>query len=467
MAEMELLEKQNQERKGFAFPPALLKVKELLANSQIRVPHYQRPYKWSAKNVNQLIDDILLHRKHTAYRLGTLVMHQEEDELNIVDGQQRSITLTLIAQAIYLHQQEELKNIDRKDQLHTYQPNLAGLKFRSRLSKQNIQQNYRLIERRIREFDAAAIDFFYHRCELVQVVIEDISEAFQFFDSQNSRGRDLEPHDLLKAFHLREMSGKATEAEKLASVASWEAIDTKELARLFRNYLFRVRHWSKGYHARYFTKNKAHTFKGVSPQLKETYPFASLHRIAHFYIDAYNQEYHRQIDQGNMVYPFQLDGVLINGKRFFEMIGHYRVLLAQVKSLSKEALLDESDTKAREIMKKLDSYHGKDRIGDKYVRNLFDCCLLYYIDKFGTADLGRAIEKFFIWAYSLRLNQQVVKLASMDNYALENQKIFKRMRESLQPSDVLNIPLPAVSNVRATKVDDIKQLFISLNYYHG
>lgn len=46
---------------------------------------------------------------------------------------------------------------------------------------------------------------------------KDISEAFQFFDSQNARGKALYPHDLLKAYHLREMAGVSEEeTEKLS-----------------------------------------------------------------------------------------------------------------------------------------------------------------------------------------------------------------------------------------------------------
>lgn len=37
------------------------------------------------------------------------------------------------------------------------------------------------------------------------ITVDRIEEAFQLFDSQNMRGRALDPHDLLKAYHLRAM----------------------------------------------------------------------------------------------------------------------------------------------------------------------------------------------------------------------------------------------------------------------
>lgn len=46
------------------------------------IPPYQRPYKWTAKNVNQLISDLLTFKHQQQYRLGTLVLHNDE----IVDG---------------------------------------------------------------------------------------------------------------------------------------------------------------------------------------------------------------------------------------------------------------------------------------------------------------------------------------------------------------------------------------------
>ena len=55
--------------------PKIIKVRELLTNGNLKIPSYQRPYKWTTKNVNQLIDDILIHKEKSEYRLGTLVIH--------------------------------------------------------------------------------------------------------------------------------------------------------------------------------------------------------------------------------------------------------------------------------------------------------------------------------------------------------------------------------------------------------
>ena len=72
---------------------------------------------------------------------------------------------------------------------------------------------------------------------MVKIVLKSESEAFQFFDSQNARGKDLEPHDLLKAFHLREMNDSES-SEKIAVVSQWEDIKSEDLAELFALYLY-------------------------------------------------------------------------------------------------------------------------------------------------------------------------------------------------------------------------------------
>lgn len=441
--------------------PQIIKVQDLFKKEGLTIPEYQRPYKWTSKNVNQLIDDIIHHQTKSAYRLGTIVFYKDEkDKLNVVDGQQRTITLLLIAIAIYSNEgrlKEAINKAKIKPQSSTW---FKALTFTNIISLNNIRDNYREIARRVEDFDVATVLFFYEKCELVQVVLQDVSEAFQFFDSQNARGKDLDPHDLLKAFHLREMADVSTEHERIQTVANWENLNTDQLKIVFANFLYRIRNWSKGYPARQFTKVDADLFKGVSPKIKEPFPYADLYRIGHFYVEGYNQDFNRNIDRNTLKYPFQIDQVVINGKRFFEMIDHYMTVLNDIKAienLSKEA---------KHIYETLETYAGHGRTGDKYVRNLFDCCLIYYWDKFGAVEMDRAVEKFFIWAYSLRLNLQNVQLASIDNYALEAPYIFKTIKEALHPSEVLNIKLPSVTKVNSTKTDELEKLFKSLNYLH-
>src|SRR5690606_31694196 len=110
------------------------------------------------------------------------------------------------------------------------------------------------------------------------------------------------------------------------------------------------------------------------------------------------------------------------------------------------------------IIDTLNSYPARTRTGDCYVRVMFDCLLIYYIDKFGHAELSRAIEKIFIWAYSLRIQMQVVQLASMDNHVLEN-NLFKLIKDATRPADFIDCSLPVVSRKKSTKTEEIEELF--------
>jgi len=439
--------------------PQIIKTQDLFAKANLTIPDYQRPYKWTSKNVNQLIDDIVHHQTKSAYRLGTIVFYQDEvKRLNVVDGQQRTITLFLIALAIHRNQ-GRLKESMTKSKVKALESQwFSHLAFKNLITLNNIRDNYREIARRVEDFDLANVLFFYEKCELVEVILQDVSEAFQFFDSQNARGKDLEPHDLLKAFHLREMAEVSTEQERMQSVANWENQNMDQLKIVFANFLYRIRNWSKGRSARQFTKNEADLFKGISPSIKEPFPFADLYRIGHFYVDGYNHDFNRNIDRNKLKYPFQIDQVIINGKRFFEMIDHYMEVLSDIKAIENKS------KEAKRIYTTLEKYEGRNRTGDKYVRNLFDCCLIYYWDKFGAVEIDRAVEKFFIWAYSLRLNMQNVQLASIDNYALEAPFVFKTIKEALHPSEVLNIKLPSLENVSSTKTKDLEKIFKEQKY---
>lgn len=434
----------------------------------LSIPDYQRPYKWTEKNINQLFEDIDTHKKKRAYRLGTLVFHESDEKLNIVDGQQRTISLMLAVRALINERMDEkskdpITRKDLRDALAILDKKMFEPSFESLISITNLHKNYLVISRIISRpnFNEDLIDFLLHKCEVVYFILSDISEAFQFFDSQNARGRDLEPHDLLKAFHLREFSEK-DEQFKSKVVSEWEKMDSDKLAKLFSNYLFRIRSWSRGSSARFFGKEQIWLFKGVNLDRIQLYPYVKQLRIAHHFVDAYNQDYQRKIDNNYLDFPFHLDQIIINGRRFFEMIGHYQKSINDMQMYIDQKLTED---RARKIFETINSYEGRNRTGDRFVRSLFDSLLITYIDKFGMTELSRAIEKIFIWAWRLRLEMQVLQLATMDNYVLEN-NMFLLIKEATVPEDFLVVEFPIMidEKVKATKVKPIKDLFRELRY---
>lgn len=464
----------------------VISIQKLLSIRQLAIPGYQRPYRWGNKNIADLFTDLSSHRDKTAYRLGSVVFHhrieEKESWLDIVDGQQRTLTLMLTVKALTEIRLHRLERKDLVEQLTRLKPAVDAFmvrqRFASRDSQANLRRNYlellRLVDRT--EFSEELIDFMLNRCEVVTFVLDEVSEAFQFFDSQNARGKDLAPHDLLKAFHLREFSAEESEL-KAEAVAHWERLPSNQLATLFANYLFRVRQWAEGKSARFFGKGEVDLFKGINISQIEHFPYVGSLQITHHFVDDYNSQYQRKIDGQRLRFPFHLDQIIINGRRFFEMAEHYQKQVAAI--INKEHTVDkvqpvtllneQLEARASKILYVLNSYARRNRTGDRYVRAMFDCALIFYIDKFGNQGLSLAIERCFIWAYSCRISQQVVQLATVDNYVLNN-NLLRAIRDARHPKDIYSFPLRTLGsqenkNNRNGTEDELIALFREMKYY--
>ena len=154
----------------------------------------------------------------------------------------------------------------------------------------NIANNYNALFRRVglksensdlavehqREMERLK-DYIENRCELIVVITTDVSEAFQFFDSQNARGKALYPHDLLKAFHLREIND-ISEDEIGRIVKDWEQVSQRSLADFFGNYLYRIKEWVAGNRANVLNEHNIHMFKGIMRSART--PYAQFYKSA-------------------------------------------------------------------------------------------------------------------------------------------------------------------------------------------
>jgi hypothetical protein len=447
-----------------------------ISDINLVMPNYQRPYKWTAKKAIQLLDDIVdaKNENKETYRLGTLILHQDQNKskeiYNIVDGQQRIITFTLLLKAINTD-----LNIEFLEQPLTGNPH----------NIRNIPNNYLALERRVSKFSdsrekSELCDYIKKNCELIVVITDDISEAFQFFDSQNARGKKLYPHDLLKAYHLREMNDlDVIETEKI--VKNWEDLDQKELSALFSDYLYRVKEWTKGNKAWILSEHNIHKFKGITRQ--DNFPYAQFYKGAFAYADMLNHSSMPFVSGIRELKPFQLDTPIVAGKPFFDYARHYFEILKDIKNNDKYEGYFINDNK---IVKTLDLRTYKNGVGNLITRLLFDTAILLYVDRFcperpAKIDL-EMLEQFvvfaFVWAYSLRAQYSNLSWQSAQNYIIGNDvknsfNIYKTITESDSPVSLLSTlsdrvnPL-SFNDIKAKKdnVDEQRDDSVYKNYLH-
>ncbi|RVU30538.1 DUF262 domain-containing protein [Neptunomonas marina] len=422
----------------------ILSVKSLFSRA-LTIPEYQRPYKWQEQHVNQLLDDLIYHQNKNTYRLGTVVLHQHSthnDERHVVDGQQRLVTLAIICHLLKVEE---------------FAPTFLNQMFSASITQQNVKHNAAVINSRLASNDtnrAALKEFIWEKCQFVCVTLHDLSEAFQFFDSQNSRGKALEPHDLLKAYHLREIPDSA-EAIKLKCVEDWEAdiSPSKEgilpLHNIMADYLFRIRQWSIGESGIKFDKEKIDVFKGVNID-SVTYPWAESLKATDCMVAHYNAEISRRWDRAQRKYPFQLTQPMINGQRFFEYVQHYIHLWTDLFITPHPQLED--------ILNQItgpNAYAGHYRVGDHYIKNLFFCAVMFYYDKFADAELAKAAQLCLRWAYKERIEKQRISLASADNLATDTNSLFRRIQRAQHPHEVLSAYIEPPHRFDASKMEKL------------
>ena len=412
----------------------IMSICELLSMQNLNIPNYQRPYKWSAKNISNLLEDINIAIENAEkygkfkYRIGTIILHndKEKNQLNIVDGQQRTISLTLLGLF--------LGNISSKD------CSILKIKFDNKITESNIYYNYAFIRdwfsNRGDDYKEKVCDAMTNILEVVVLRVNELSEAFQLFDSQNARGKALYPHDLLKAYHLRAMKGMPDEMRK--AVEKWEAIDADKIGKLFGWYLFPISNWSKKLKTRPFTTKEIELYKGIPENTNYTYAKRAKKAIPYFQITE----------------PF------CEGQDFFKMTQHYLEMLKNIRS---EISSNPKFSNLKKVLEKENKGAGYE-----YTKNLFWCALMCYFDRFHNFE-EKAVKKLFTWAFMLRIDMERLGYDSINKYAIMEDKktiysnsipLFFKITQSRLHSEIDNIPINI--NIKKEKWKDLYNDLIDL-----
>ena len=199
------------------------KIQALFENKQTYIiPMYQRNYAWGEEEIDQLILDIQDYQKENKkYYIGTLVVFEHSNgKYEIIDGQQRFTTLTLLAICLKRLSKEEKIVLDmswfnqfnldfesRPKSSLTFQALLRGDQLqhlRSSTYNADIIQGFELlqsaIQKIIKQGDLNSFcKYLFENVIITQVLVPKDTDLNHYFEVMNSRGEQLEKHEILKA----------------------------------------------------------------------------------------------------------------------------------------------------------------------------------------------------------------------------------------------------------------------------
>ena len=207
----------------------------LLNEDSYAIPLYQRNFSWTYDEIEQLLNDVAdaYQEKRDNYYIGTLVVNEENGLFKIIDGQQRTTALNLIALV--------LKNefdCDRLEAVHLTFParkksneNIQKLFTKQKISEDDeneLTRGYRhakdalkkvLGERQLEP--QPFVDYLFNKVIIFRSILPKDLDLNLYFERFNSRGEQLEAHEILKAQMMSKFGADQEMAQKFARI--WDA----------------------------------------------------------------------------------------------------------------------------------------------------------------------------------------------------------------------------------------------------
>jgi len=398
----------------------ILNIKELF-KLNLNIPVYQRPYLWGITQVENLLKDFMeIFDKNIKqiYLIGNMIFYRNEKNLEIVDGQQRIMTLALL-----------LYNLDNS----STKSFLEEIILLNPLSKKAIYDNNNIIKNFIDRFlsdkdkKEKFLQFLYENILVTYIVAKTQDEAFIFFDSQNTRGKPLNRHDLLKAHHLRDIE---SQNNRIIYAKLWEEYKEEELKKLLEVYLTLNRNFVKGnykfdvdvyeeFKSNNFTNelnnyNQPPIFKKVyfdvsSKKLKLTLKDDVEFRIGNSLV----------IDNAEQYLPFEVLQSIGGGEQFFWYISKYIGLKKKFDTILNPDIVSIVDSLS------------------VYLREYFYAVLFLYYDKFND-DKFEEFSYLIVWIIShYRLNNYSVRYLGVRNF-IRDYNVFVKLFFSYSCDEIIH-----------------------------
>lgn len=223
----------------------------IFGKNKFRIPRYQRPYSWGSDQVEEFWNDI--QGSSDSFFLGSFVFNleylEEEGFIEIIDGQQRFLTITIFMSVIrdLARKLEDEKMANRvQTRCIAFENNRGEQTFRikcgdsinkffqsfiqkerdfeipEKLKKEEklIVNNYRFFEKSIKDElanireQAKKIEFLQklwdkvERLKVIWIEIKNEEEAYIIFETVNARGAELSVADLLKNLIFKNIKTK-------------------------------------------------------------------------------------------------------------------------------------------------------------------------------------------------------------------------------------------------------------------
>jgi uncharacterized protein with ParB-like and HNH nuclease domain len=278
------------------------------------IPKYQREYVWSKRNWELLFDDMLNNEKE--HFLGSIICINTKDDaldidkLELIDGQQRMTTLSILLSALYFHLKEKRKeDIDNEDlatdlvnlkykvilksdkKTLRVQPSISGhnsMDYKFIIGKElgilehyehsrnaglrRLYKAFRYFLGRLQELDdneneifglKETVDFLkkVNNSILVKIEVDNLSDAFTLFETLNNRGVPLSPIDLIKNSFLNELE-KIDEGSIDDNFNKWLSL----IQNLSDEYQIQERFLRHFYNS--YKNEKGYEIKGISKALR-------------------------------------------------------------------------------------------------------------------------------------------------------------------------------------------------------
>ena len=176
------------------------------------VPIYQRNYAWGQDEISTLIQDVYdAYSKNTKtiYFIGTLVsFHKGESIYEVIDGQQRLTTINLVLNALEIPIKNKLTYRARQKSNNSIQ---SIPDFHIEEKDEGIVNGFKYAQSAIKEIIPEDCkdkfkDYFQNSVHLIHYQVPKDIDLNHYFEIMNSRGEQLEKHEIVKARLIEKLS---------------------------------------------------------------------------------------------------------------------------------------------------------------------------------------------------------------------------------------------------------------------